>query len=66
MEKEMIEQMRTDFQVVVIWRKTNDGWRDADAEELGQNIKMAIARGDSDIVQSYANWLRREAIEHGK
>ena len=42
MEKEMIEQMRTDFQVVVIWRKTNDGWRDADAEELGQNIKMAI------------------------
>ena len=66
MENFDIEQMRKDFQVVVGWRKENDGWTEGDCEYLGEHIKAAIERKDWEIVKSYANWLRKEADGYGK
>lgn len=53
----MIERMRLDFQVAVVWC----GWSEEDQAELGAEIKAAIESGDQDAIKAWANWLAEQS-----
>ncbi|MDO9596721.1 MAG: hypothetical protein Q7J47_03275 [Azoarcus sp.] len=55
--KSVIGKMRADFVRVAEVRKERGDWSEADQAEIGEAIKAAVAKGDPDMILSWAAWL---------
>lgn len=57
--KACLPAMREDYALIVANRKAEQGWTDADAEELGRYI--AEAKGDPEAMEAWRLYLATEA-----
>lgn len=56
---DVLAKMREDFALIVTDRKAEQGWTDADAEELGGYV--AEAKGDPVAIEAWRIYLATEA-----
>jgi len=55
--QKVVAKMRADFARVAEHRKKTRDWSESDEAEIGAAIKAAVAKGDPDMIHSWALWL---------
>lgn len=58
------DQMRTDLNRVVSFRRTNGEWTKEEADECGLAIRAALQSGDQTLIDQWAEWCKRTAATY--